>query len=231
MIVLNDLYDYGYKIYQDTDFFKFSIDSILLAEFIDVKKDADVLDICSGNAPIPLILLTKESTLNIDAVEIQKVVADLAIKSVKENNLENKITVYNQDILEFNPLHKYDIIVANPPYFKIESTKDKNINEIKRIARHEIKLKLNELIETSRKHLKPSGDFYMVQKTERFLETCHLLEENHFGIRTICFVHTKKGKSAEFFLIKATLSKKSDPKIYNMDIQNRKTYKNIFREC
>ena len=50
MIVKNDLYDYKNRyIYQDTDFFKFSIDSILLAEFVD-RKDlkGNILDTTIG---------------------------------------------------------------------------------------------------------------------------------------------------------------------------------------
>ena len=61
MIVKNDLYDYPHRyIYQDTDGFKFSIDSLLLAEFVKLpKKDGIILDMCTGNAPIPLVLSTK----------------------------------------------------------------------------------------------------------------------------------------------------------------------------
>ena len=60
-IVKNDLYDYyGFSIYQDEDNFKFSLDSILLAEFVDIdKKSNNIVDLCTGNAPVPLILSTK----------------------------------------------------------------------------------------------------------------------------------------------------------------------------
>ena len=57
MEVKNDLYDYGLKIYQDNKLFKFSLDSLLLAEFVSIEKsDRNLLDICSGNAPLPLII-------------------------------------------------------------------------------------------------------------------------------------------------------------------------------
>ena len=71
-LILNDLYDYNLKIYQDTDLFKFSLDSLLLSEFTDVyKSDQKLLDLCSGNAPLPLILSTKYPHLSITGVEIQ----------------------------------------------------------------------------------------------------------------------------------------------------------------
>ena len=83
--VLNDLYDYGLKIYQDNELFKFSLDSLLLAEFVNVdKSDKKLLDICSGNAPLPLII-GKKYDVEITGIEIQKEIYDLAEKSIKEN--------------------------------------------------------------------------------------------------------------------------------------------------
>lgn len=82
-IVKNDLFDYdNLKIYQDEEAFKFSLDSILLAEFVKItQKHKMILDLCTGNASVPLILSTKTKAL-IDAFEIQKDISDLAIKSV-----------------------------------------------------------------------------------------------------------------------------------------------------
>ncbi len=57
-IVLNDLFDYGLKIYQSVDGFKFSLDSILLSEYVKLTKNTkNILDLCTGNASVPLILL------------------------------------------------------------------------------------------------------------------------------------------------------------------------------
>jgi len=230
MIVLNDLFDYGLKIYQNTEYFKFSIDSILLAEFAKIKSKSKVLDICTGNVPIPLILSTIYDDIAIDAVEIQKPIYDLAKKSIEKNNLENRISLFNEDIKMFNPKKQYNVILCNPPYFKISETSQKNINDIKRIARHEEKLDLSSAIEHARRLLNSNGTFYMVQRSERFLETCKLLEKFHFGIRDTVFVYTKENTNAEFFLIEASLSKKSDIKVQSINIENLKTYKNIFRK-
>ena len=87
MEVLNDLYDYGLKIYQDDQLFKFSLDSLLLTEFVKIEaSDKKLLDICSGNAPLPLII-GKNNNIEITGVEIGKEIFDLAEKSIKESRI------------------------------------------------------------------------------------------------------------------------------------------------
>lgn len=230
MIEQNDLFDYGLKIYQNSDYFKFSIDSILLAEFVRFKRNVSILDIATGNAPIPLILSTKGDSINIDAVEIQKEIYNLAQKSVAYNNLQSRIKVYLSDIRTFNIEKKYDIVTCNPPYFKVTDSSLKNKNTVKQIARHEIYLTLEEVITKSKFFLKENGTFYMVQRTERFIDTIELLRENKLGIRTIEFIYTKNSSPAEFFLIEATKNKKDDVKVKSIDIRNYKSYKDIFKE-
>lgn len=229
MIEKNDLYDYGFYIFQNREYFKFSIDSILLAEFIRFKRNDRILDMCTGNAPIPLILTSKDDNLKIDAVEIQKEVYDLAKKSIEINNLHN-INIINDDVKNVKLKSKYDIIVCNPPYFKVNENSILNENEVKKIARHEIQLNLKDVIMTASKHIKETGKFYMVHRNERLIDAINLLEENSFGIRKICFVFTKEYATSEFFLIEAVKHQKSDPKIAYLNIKNLKTYKGIFEE-
>lgn len=230
MICLNDLFDYGYKIFQDDRYFKFSIDSILLAEFVKFKEGNRILDLCTGNAPIPLILITKCQNLYIDAIEIQPAIFDLAKKSIKYNDLEKSINVINEDAKKYTGEEKYDIVVCNPPYFKVTDTSLKNVDPIKQIARHEMAITLEEIIFTAKKNLKETGTLYLVHRVDRFLETIKILEKAKFGIRNSIFIHTKKGSNAEFFLLEASKYKKSDLKVKSIDISDKKTYKNIFEE-
>ena len=99
MEVLNDLLDYqGLKIYQDTEMFSFSLDSVLLANFVTLNKNIkEVLDIGSGNAVIPMILSTKTKA-NITGIEIQEKSFNLGDKSIKYNKLEDKITFILSDV-------------------------------------------------------------------------------------------------------------------------------------
>ena len=98
-VELNDLYDYDMYIYQNSKYFKFSVDSVLLAEFVRVRKNAkNVLDLCSGNAPIPLILSKKfGDRIRIDAYELQPEIYELGKMSIRKNSVRN-INYYNDDI-------------------------------------------------------------------------------------------------------------------------------------
>ena len=145
-IVLNDLFDYeNMKIYQIKGNFKFSLDSILLAEFVKINKNIkNILDLCSGNAPVPMILSTKTNA-QIDAFEIQTHIFELAKKSIEYNHLSNQIFIYNADVKEINNYiknKKYDIITCNPPYFKVDNQNFINDCDELAIARHEIKCNL-----------------------------------------------------------------------------------------
>ena len=229
MIQKNDLFDYGTFIYQNSDYFKFSIDSILLAEFVKAKKNQKILDMCCGNAPIPLILSTKDGSLQIDAVEIQKEVYELAKKSIEEDGFRN-INLYNCDIKYFYSTKKYDIVICNPPFFKIEEKSVLNDNIIKRIARHEVAITLKEVVEIAKKNLTDNGKFYIVNRVNRFLETINELQKQKLGIRKICFVYTKDNSPAEFFLVESAQNKKDDPNIMSINIRGLKTYKDLFKE-
>ena len=85
-VVKNDLFDYGLSIYQNQDAFKFSLDSILLAEFVERKSTTRlIVDFCTGNGAVPLILSTRMIS-KVIGFEVQKGAFELAYNSVKLNN-------------------------------------------------------------------------------------------------------------------------------------------------
>ena len=168
---LNDLFDYDYKIYQIKDYFKFASDSVLLSEFVKLKKkDKEILDLCTGNAPIPMILTKRYGDkIHITGVELQKEIYNLAIESIEYNKLTN-IDIINDDVNNCLKLFRnkhFDVITCNPPYFKYDETR-LNEEEIKAIARHEIKLKLEDIIKISSKLLNTGGYLYMSFKYGMF---------------------------------------------------------------
>jgi len=230
--VLNDLYDYDLKIYQGLNSFKFSLDSILLAEFVEFKStDGIILDMCTGNAPIPLILSTK-TPLKVVGFEIQDGIAKFAQESIDINNLENRIQIINDDIKKIKNYYcaeSFEIITCNPPFFKVADKSFVNESEEKTIARHEIKINLQEIIEIASYALINKGSFYLVHRPERLQEILQYLTDSKLFAKKIQFVYTDLNQTAQIVLIKAVKNGNVGT-IVNKPIcvQNLNTYKNIF---
>lgn len=204
------------KIYQNTEMFQFSLDSVMLANFVTINKNIkNILDIGTGNAVIPLILSTK-TTSKIIGVEIQKESFNLAHKSVKLNNLENKIEIINDDIKEYYKnieTETFDVITCNPPFFKLKEQSHLNENIHKQIARHEITLNLEEIIKISKKLLKNKGHLAMVHRPERLVEIITIMKENNIEPKRICFIYPKGNKEANILLIEGVKNGKPGIKI------------------
>ena len=203
MKVTNYLVGYkNLKIVQDTDMFNFSLDSVLLPNFITInEKTKNILDIGTGNAPIPLILSTKTKA-QITAVEIQKEVSELAKETVKINNLENQIKIINADIknIDLNP-ETFDIITCNPPYFEVKEKSKFNKNDYKTIARHEINLTLKELLKISRKLLKNGGTLGIVHRPERIIDVLEEMRQNNIEPKKLRLIYPHQNENANILLI------------------------------
>ena len=217
-------------IIQNTDMFNFSLDSVLLPNFVTINKNIqNILDIWCGNWPIPLILSTKTDA-HITGVEIQKDVFALAVESVKINNLENRIDIINADI---NELYKnletesFDIITCNPPFFKVSKDSNLNESEYKTIARHEVKLNLEDIMKISRKLLKNNGVLGIVHRPERLVDIIELMRKNNIEPKKIRLVYPKKDKEANILLIEGTKNGnpglKILPPLYSHDEDGRYT--------
>ena len=205
MDVINYLLGYeNLKIYQNTEMFNFSLDSVLLANFVTINQNIKkILDIGCGNAVIPLILSTKTDAL-IDGIEIQEKSYELAIKSVELNKLQDKINIINDDIKKYYKnceTETYDVIVSNPPYFKVNENSNINDSEYKTIARHEVTLNVEELIVISKKLLKNKGKLAIVHRPERLIEIIDVMKKNNIEPKRICFIYPKKDKEANILLV------------------------------
>ncbi len=208
--------DKSLKICQDDKMFKFSLDTILLSSFVTIKKNCKrILDIGTGNAPIPVILSTK-TTAKIIGIEIQKSLFLLANKTIKINNLENQIEIINEDIKEWYKKEngdKFDTVVCNPPFFKINDSSNLNQNVEKTIARHETMLKIGDVLKVAKKLLINGGNLAIVQRPERFMDVLLAMTENNIEPKRIKFIYSKSGKSAHMVLIEGTKNGKKGIKI------------------
>ena len=215
---INDLLEINnLKIVQDTEYFSFSLDSILLCNFINVNKDYKIIDICSGNCPIPLILSSKVNN-QIYAVEIQKEIYELGIESLKINNLTDKIKLLNMDAKKLPEMFEtdtFDLITCNPPYFKNIDASKKNNNIVKTIARHEIEINLDDIFKLSKKLLKNNGSVVLVHRPERLIEIIEKMKKNNIEPKRIQFVYPKIEKESNMIIIDGTKNGNPGLKILN----------------
>ena len=217
MKVINYLLGYkDLKIVQDNVMFNFSLDSVLLPNFVTInKKIKRILDVGCGNAPIPLILSTKTDA-KITGIEIQKEVYDLAMESIKINKKEDQITIINKDINDYYKEVEtdfYDVITCNPPFFKYKETSNINKNDYKTIARHEVKLNLNQLFNIAKKLLKNNGVIAIVHRPERFVEVVEEMKKNNIEPKRVQFVYPNKNIEANIMLIEGSKNGKPGLKI------------------
>jgi tRNA1(Val) A37 N6-methylase TrmN6 len=217
MEVINYLVGYkDLKIVQNTEWFNFSLDSVLLANFVTIRTNTKkIIDLGTGNAPIPLILSTRTKG-EIIGVEIQKPVYDLALKSIEINNLKDRIRIINEDAKVIDKMFEtdtYDVITSNPPYFKYNGISLVNNNDCKAIARHEVLLSIDEIFRISRKLLKNGGILAIVHRPERLMEILNKMKQYNIEPKRIRFVYPKENMDCNIVLIEGTKNGKEGLKI------------------
>lgn len=196
------------KLIQKKDGFRFGTDAVLLSDFFQGKKSGKALEIGTGNGIISILLMIKEKLEKIDSVEIQEEVAKLAKRNVNLNKFEDRINVICEDIKNIKVGNTYDYIISNPPYMTLDG-KPHNEHDTRTIARHEITLNLKELIEKSKKLLKPRGEIFLVHRVYRFTEIARILEDNGFSLKRVQFVYYNKNKQSNLVLVEASKGRKN----------------------
>ena len=202
---IDDLEFNNLKIIQNEEGFCFGIDAVLLSDFAkNIKKNSKVLDLGTGTGIISILLCEKTELKKIIGVEVQEEVYDMACRSAKLNNLENKFEEINENILNLeNVLEKnfFDVIVTNPPYKK-QNTGVINETEKKLISRHEILADLEDFIKISSKLLKCKGEFYMVHRPDRLVDIFSLMRKYKIEPKEIRMVFSNEKNPPKMVLVK-----------------------------
>ena len=161
---LDDLQLKGIHVIQKKEGFRFGVDAVILANFANIKRRGQVVDLCTGTGIIPFILAGKTSAEKIVGVEIQQEFVEMANRSVQYNKLEDKVSFVQGDLKDkelLNKLGRFDVVTVNPPY-KLKNSGIINENDRNAIARHEILCTLEDVISASRNLLKDNGRFFML---------------------------------------------------------------------
>jgi len=200
---LDDLQCNGLYLIQDPDKFCFGIDAVLLSNFVKVKKNGHVVDLCTGSGIVPILLSAKTGAKKITGIEIQSDIADMARRSVSYNKLDEKIDIVNDNIsnaLKYINNCSVDSVCVNPPYMK-DTTAIKNPDLPMAIARHELLTDLETVINIASKLLKESGKFFMVHRPSRLSEIFASMRQNRIEPKRLRFIHPYIESKANLVLI------------------------------
>ncbi len=208
---LDELHRNGYFIIQDPGRFCFGMDAVLLSGFAHVKKNENVLDLGTGTGIIPILLEAKTEGKHFTGLEIQPESADMAMRSVQYNHLEEKVSIVEGDIKDASKIFgasSFDVITTNPPYM-IGQHGLQNEADAKAIARHEVCCNLDDILRESARILKPQGRFYMVHRPFRLAEIFSKMVEYHIEPKRMQLVYPYVDKEPNMVLIEGLRGGKS----------------------
>lgn len=196
------LYGGRLKIIQKRRGYRYTIDSVLLAGFVEPKAADRVLELGAGSAVISLLLAYCHRGIRITAVEIQGGLADMARRSVSLNHLDDRVRILQGDLRQasgFLESQAWDVAVFNPPYRKMGSGRV-NPLEQKALARHEIAGSVADFLGAASHALKPAGRACLIYPCSRMVEAVHRMRVLKVEPKRIRMVHSKPGSRGEFVL-------------------------------
>ncbi len=200
---IDDLQLNGLMLIQKQSGFRFGVDAVLLYHFANVRKKHRVIDLCTGTGIVPFLIHGKYSPQEVIGVEIQEDMAEMAMRSSKLNETEDKVKFVCGDLKNKelqNNLGRFDVLTVNPPY-KLNNAGILNPDDKLAIARHEIMCNLEDVISASKKLLKDNGRMYIVHRPERLADIFGLMRKYKIEPKRVQMIHPKVGKAPNIVLV------------------------------
>jgi tRNA1(Val) A37 N6-methylase TrmN6 len=183
---------------------RFTLDSILLADFCRIRPRDRVLEPGAGTGVISLLLAQKYSTARFVADEFDSHAYGLLLENIKTNGLENNIVPLDRNIIDLNRAiapNSFDVIIANPPYIKFGTGRQSPSCE-RQTARHDQTASLCLWLDLQTL-LKQGGKYALIFPARRSTELTSLLREKKLEPKRLRFVHPHPNKPASLVLLEA----------------------------
>ena len=194
------------QLYQPRNGYRFSVDSLLLWDFVGVRDVRTIADLGAGSGIIGILLAKKYPKARIDLFELQDVLIGLAEKNVEMNSLTDRVHIRKYDLRNLQPSQKefvrYDLVVSNPPFRRLSSGRLNREHAVS-VARHEITLQLHECINAASSLLRARGRLCMVYHPCRLAELLDVMRKRGIEAKRMRFVHSIPSAEAKMVLVEA----------------------------
>lgn len=200
---LHELFDGTLKLYQPKQGYRFSIDSILLADFAGSRVSGSVADLGAGSGVLALLLARRKAVAHLTAIELQEELAAIARKNVLLNKLDGTVTIVQADIRNIRnnfPAGGFDAVVTNPPFYAA-GTGRVNPHAQQAAARHELHGTVRDFLGAAAYLLKTGGAFFAVYGAERTVDLLTAMRAHKIEPKELRCVHPKAGEPATMVLV------------------------------
>ena len=218
-----------YIVFQDTDDYAFSQDSVFLANMAKLSPSDAVLDLGCGSGILSTLALVKKHVKKAVGIELQPRVADMARDSAIQNGLQDKFEVICADVKDIPSILKaesFDKVLCNPPYFTNrgnsgqKSVSDEgndalnvNAKTEKSVSRTESTATLDDFVKGASYALRFGGDAWFVIKADRMASLIYSLKSYNLEPKEATLIYPKPTSDVDVVIIKARKGAKEGLKI------------------
>jgi tRNA1Val (adenine37-N6)-methyltransferase len=191
------------RIFQKRNGYRFSVDSILLADFARQRATGIIADLGTGSGVLPIVLSKSQAVRNIIGIEIQDDLAQLALKNICFNQCDDRVRIIHADIRALKKdfeAGSFDTVISNPPFYAAHSGR-LNPDDQRAISRHELFGTLADFIRVSQYLLKLSGKFLTIYPSSRAVDLIAAMRAAGLEPKILQFVHPKIDEPANLLLI------------------------------
>jgi len=200
---LESLYGGRLQILQKKKGYRYTIDSVLLAHFVEPNKGERILELGAGSGVISLLLAFRNPGVRVTGLELQSELAEMAGRSISINGLEDRVNMIPGDVrnaAELLEARSQDVVVFNPPYRKMGSGK-LNPGREKALARHEIAGSVTDFLRAASYALEPGGRVCLIYPCSRMVEAIYRMRVEKMEPKRLRMVHSRPGSRGDFILV------------------------------
>lgn len=209
---IDELRAYGFRIIQQRDGYRYSLDPLLLCDFVKTGTCARIADLGTGCGIIPLILARRMTDAAVVGIEFQEEMAGLAARNVAMNGLQDRIEIICDDVITLRkrfPASSFDQVVANPP-FRAPGSGRISPRAGRDAARHETTAGLEDFLSVAKYLVKPSGRIFFIYPPSRLAELIRCAGELKLAMLRLRMVHGTGQAVAKMFLVELAKGSRGD---------------------